>query len=63
MYICTSKGNEPQHNKKHDMKNTLTFQEVRQIRLDAWKSFKANPTQEGKKLFFEARQNQLNYHN
>ncbi len=47
----------------NNMKNTLSFQEVRQIRLNAFKAFKSNPTIEGKKAFFIARTNQLNYYN
>ena len=46
------------------MKTTkLTFQEVRQIRLDAFKVFKLNPTIEGKEYFLKCRLDQLNYNN
>ena len=43
------------------MTTKLSFQEVRQIRLDLFKAFKLNPTVEGKKAFLAARLNQLNY--
>ena len=45
------------------MSKTLTFQEVRKIRLNAMLIFRKNPTIENKEKFLIARKNQLNYHN
>ncbi len=44
------------------MKTILTFQQVRQTRLDAFKAFKSNPTIEGKEYFLKCRLDQLNYY-